>query len=82
MGDDDIVHCIIWALAFWVTLLLLLLVVVVVVVIRAQSQGSGCTAAIRLIVHPVFFLEVRTVAARCPHVLRDAIDPSSERWNF
>jgi hypothetical protein len=24
------------------------------VVIRAQSQGSGCTAAIRLIVHPVF----------------------------
>jgi hypothetical protein len=32
---------------------LLLLVVVVVVVIRARSQGSGCTAAIRLIVHPV-----------------------------
>jgi hypothetical protein len=24
------------------------------VVIRARSQGSGCTAAIRLIVHPVF----------------------------
>jgi hypothetical protein len=29
-------------------------VVVVVVVIRARSQGSGCTAAIGLIVHPVF----------------------------
>jgi hypothetical protein len=25
-----------------------------VLVIRARSQGSGCTAAIRLIVHPVF----------------------------
>jgi hypothetical protein len=25
-----------------------------VVVIRARSQDSGCTAAIRLIVHPVF----------------------------
>jgi hypothetical protein len=25
------------------------------VVIRARSQGSGCTAAIRLIVHPVFW---------------------------
>jgi hypothetical protein len=24
-------------------------------VIRARSQGSGCTAAIRLIVHPVFY---------------------------
>jgi hypothetical protein len=35
-------------------LLLLLVVVVVVVVIRARRQGSGCTAAIRLIVHPVF----------------------------
>jgi hypothetical protein len=23
-------------------------------VIRARSQGSGCTAAIRLVVHPVF----------------------------
>jgi hypothetical protein len=34
-------------------LLLLLVVVVVVVVIRAQSP-SGYTAAIRLIVHPVF----------------------------
>jgi hypothetical protein len=28
------------------------------------------------------FLEVPTVAARCLHVLRDARDPSSERWNF
>jgi hypothetical protein len=27
---------------------------VVVVVIRVRSQGSGCTASIRLIVHPVF----------------------------
>jgi hypothetical protein len=26
----------------------------VMVMIRARSQGSGCTAAIRLIVHPVF----------------------------
>jgi hypothetical protein len=60
---------------------LLLLVVVVVMVIRARSQGSGCTAAIRLIVHPCF-LEVHTVAARCFHVLPDARDPSSERWNF
>jgi hypothetical protein len=34
---------------------LLFLLLVVVVVIRAQSQGSGCTAAIRLIVHPVFY---------------------------
>jgi hypothetical protein len=33
---------------------LLLLLVVVVVVITARSQGSGCTAAIRLIAHPVF----------------------------
>jgi hypothetical protein len=32
-----------------------LLLVVVVVVVRARSQGSGCTAAIRLIVHPVFY---------------------------
>jgi hypothetical protein len=32
------------------TLLLLLLLLV----IRARSQGSSCTAAIRLIVHPVF----------------------------
>jgi hypothetical protein len=28
------------------------------------------------------FLEVPTVATRCLHVLRDARDPSSERWNF
>jgi hypothetical protein len=34
-----------------VTVTLLLLVVVV---IRARIQGFGCTAAIRLIVHPVF----------------------------
>jgi hypothetical protein len=49
--------------------------------IRARSQGSGCTAAIRLIVHPVF-LEVPTVAARFLHILRDARDPSSERWKL
>jgi hypothetical protein len=35
-------------------LLLLVVVVVVVVVIRARSQGFCCTAASRLIVHPVF----------------------------
>jgi hypothetical protein len=29
-----------------------------------------------------WFIEVPTVAARCLHVLRDARDPSSERWNF
>jgi hypothetical protein len=51
------------------------------VVIRARSQGPGGTAAIRLIVHPIF-LEVPTVAVICLHVLRDARDPSSERWNF
>jgi hypothetical protein len=56
------------------------MLVVVVVVIRARSQGSGSTAAIRLIVQPV--LEVPAVAARCLHILRDARDPSSERWNF
>jgi hypothetical protein len=28
--------------------------VLLLLVIRARSQGSGCTAAIRLIVHPVF----------------------------
>jgi hypothetical protein len=49
-------------------------------VIRARSQGSACNASIRLIEHPVFY--VPTVAARCLHVLRDARDPSSERWNF
>jgi hypothetical protein len=27
---------------------------VLLLVIRARSQGSGCTATIRLIVHPVF----------------------------
>jgi hypothetical protein len=36
-------------------LLLLVVVVVVVVVIGAQCQGSRCTAAVRLIVHPVFY---------------------------
>jgi hypothetical protein len=41
------------------------------------TSGPGCTAAIRLIVRPVF-LEVPTVAVRCLHVLRDARDPSSE----
>jgi hypothetical protein len=50
-------------------------------VIRARSQGSACTATIRLIVQPCF-LEVPTRAARCLHVLRNARDPSSERWNF
>jgi hypothetical protein len=30
------------------------LLLLLVVVIRARSQGSGCTAAIRLIVYPVF----------------------------
>jgi hypothetical protein len=44
------VHCYISLLL----LLLLVVVVVVLVVIRARSQGSGCTAAIRLILHPVF----------------------------
>jgi hypothetical protein len=28
------------------------------------------------------FLDVPTVAARCLHVLRDARDPRSERWNL
>jgi hypothetical protein len=28
------------------------------------------------------FVEFPTVIARCLHVLRDARDPSSERWNF
>jgi hypothetical protein len=28
--------------------------VLLLVVIRVRNQGSGCTAAIRLIVHPVF----------------------------
>jgi hypothetical protein len=60
------------------------MLLVVVVVIRARSKGSGCTAAIRLVVHPGIpcFLEDPTVAGRCLHVLRDARDPSSERWNF
>jgi hypothetical protein len=53
----------------------------VLVVIRAQSQGSSYTAAIRLIVNPVF-LEFPTVATRYLHVLRDERDPSSERWNL
>jgi hypothetical protein len=30
------------------------LMLLLLLVIRAQSQGSGCTAAIRIIVHPVF----------------------------
>jgi hypothetical protein len=47
-------------------------------VIRARSQGSGCTAFIRLIVHPLL-IEVPTVAAGCLHVLRDARNPSRER---
>jgi hypothetical protein len=32
-----------------------MLLLLLVVVIRARSQGSGCTAATRLIVHPVFY---------------------------
>jgi hypothetical protein len=40
---------------FFICPLLLLLLVVVVVVIRARSQGSVCTAAVRLIVHPFFY---------------------------
>jgi hypothetical protein len=56
---------------------LLMLLLLLLLVIRAWSQGSGCTAAIRL-----SFLEVPTVAARSLHVLSDARDPSSERWNF
>jgi hypothetical protein len=32
----------------------ILLLLLLLLVIRAQNQGSGCTAAIRLIVHPVF----------------------------
>jgi hypothetical protein len=35
--------------------LLLLLLLLVVVVISARIQGSSCTAAISLIVHPVFY---------------------------
>jgi hypothetical protein len=34
--------------------MLLLLLLLLVVVIRARNQGSGCTAAIRFIVQPVF----------------------------
>jgi hypothetical protein len=39
----------------------------------------------RLIVqpwNPHLYLDVPTFAARCLHVLHDARDPSSERWNF
>jgi hypothetical protein len=43
-------HFIVYSTSFLLWLLLLLLVVV----IRARSQGFGCTAAIRLSVHPVF----------------------------
>jgi hypothetical protein len=58
-----------------------MLLLLLLLVIRARSQGSSCNAAIRLIVN-LFFLEVPTVASRCLHVLRDARDQSSERWNF
>jgi hypothetical protein len=32
-----------------------LLLLLLLVLIRAKSQGSGCTATIRLIAHPVFY---------------------------
>jgi hypothetical protein len=44
-----------------------------VVVVGDQCHWAYCTPC---------FLEVPTVAARCLDVLRDARDPSSERWNF
>jgi hypothetical protein len=50
----------------------------------ARSHCLGCILAIRLIVLPSspLLLEVPNVAARCLYVLRDARDPSNERWNF
>jgi hypothetical protein len=54
-------------------------------VIRAQSIWPGCTAALRLIVHPVnppYVLDIPTFAARCLHILHNARDPSCERWNL
>jgi hypothetical protein len=44
---------------------------------RMHCSLKACCATL---LPPV--LDVPTVAARCLHVLRDARDPSSERWNL
>jgi hypothetical protein len=53
------------------------------------SSGPGAKAPVALqplgVLYTLYtprFLDVPTVAARCLHVLSDARDPSSERWNF
>ena len=53
----------------------------------AQSLCPRCTAAISLLCKPwkpppPVCLDVPTFTTRCLHVLHDARDPSSERWNF
>jgi hypothetical protein len=61
-----------------------------VVVVGGGGGGGGDQgpeSMLRFALQPLgllytLFLEVITVAARCLHVLRDARDPSTERWNF
>jgi hypothetical protein len=59
-------------------------VVVVVDVVGDQGPETSLRFALQPfgVLYTLFFPEAPTVAARCLHVLRDARDPSSERWNF
>jgi hypothetical protein len=65
-------------LLIWRLLLLLLLYQGLEPMLRIHCSN-------RLIVQPwspPLYVDVPTFAARCLHVLHDARDPSSERWNF
>jgi hypothetical protein len=52
----------------------------IVVVVIGGEQGPD--PRLRLHCCTPCFLEVPTVTARCLHVLRDARDPRSDRWNL